>query len=280
MRRIISCTLILFLALQYDPIAGAGTALPSEKDSQSVGVTRPNVVLVIVDTLRGDMLFGQGNGVPVMPKLAVLAHDSRTFTAAACPCSWTRPSMVSLFTGQHVDGHRVYFGCGPDGVVASNTDFFPDGWHTLAEALANAGYTNYAFVTNPNVAPGLGMEQGFPPENYLYEVNAPAARVTGAAIERAVSLPEPFFMYLHYMDPHVPYNPPPEHSEVFGKLPPLTDTDCNALLPDIQIHYLIDSFQCSLDPARVPQFEPLSDGGKNAMRMHYWGDCQYAWRIW
>lgn len=184
--------------------------------------------------------------------------------------------MVSLFTGRHVDGHQVYFGCGPDGVVTSSAGSFSDGWFTLAEALKEAGYTNYAFVTNPNVAPGLGMEQGFSLDNYVYEVNAPASRVTEAAIDRTASLAEPFFIYLHYMDPHVPYTPPAEHLKVFGKAPFLRDADRNALLPDIQLHYVIDSFRCSLDPARVPRFEPLRGNGRAALRMRYEGECRYA----
>jgi arylsulfatase A-like enzyme len=147
--------------------------------------TRPNVVFVLVDTLRGDMLFGDRGGVPIMPRLAELSKEGHVFLAASSPCSWTRPAMASIFTGQHVNVHRVYFGAAPDGSETSYAHVLSAAWVTLAEAMQDAGYRNHALVTNPNVAPGSGMEQGFALENYHYELDAPAARVTEFALDRA-----------------------------------------------------------------------------------------------
>lgn len=184
--------------------------------------------------------------------------------------------MASLFTGQHVDAHKVYFGSAPDGTATAYASELSDNWVMLAEALRDAGYANYGFVTNPNVAPGSGMDQGFAPGNYIYELCVSAERVTRAALERSVKLPQPFFMYLHYMDPHIPYDPPATYLETFGDPPILSNADTLALDSGNQLNYLLDLFRQSLDSSRLREFEPMSRAGRLAMRLRYEGECRYV----
>ena len=238
--------------------------------------THPNVVFVLVDTLRGDMLFGHREGVAIMPHLAELSKEGRVFLAASSPCSWTRPAMASLFTGQHVEVHQILFGSAPDGSDTAYAQALSPKWVTLAEALQGAGYRNYALVTNPNVAPGTGMEQGFAAENYHYELEAPATRVTQFALDLLPELPEPFFLYLHYMDPHAPYNPPHEFRGGTDTAHDLTAADHRALMPENQIPYLLESVRQSLNPSMPRRLEALSVPARSAMRRLYEGECRYV----
>jgi arylsulfatase A-like enzyme len=270
------CRLIFYIILFLSLLHSYVTADAGSDSVYKAPVSLPNVVVVVVDALRGDMLSAKRNGISVMPNLAALSCEGRMFTAANSPCSWTRPSMASLFTGQHVDIHKVYYGSAPNGTETSYASVLSCEWTTLAEALRDAGFTNFGFVTNPNVAPGSGIDQGFTPENYGYELNIPAEQVTAKALERTATLPQPFFMYLHYMEPHVPYDPPPEYLEIFGDIPPLSNSDCTALLPDNQINYLLDQVHRSFEPHFVPKFEQLSKNGELAMRLRYEGECRYA----
>ena len=69
-----------------------------------------NVIVIVVDALRADRVQAQRNGVPVMPKTAAFAAEAACFTHAYSQASWTKPSMVSLFTSLYPATHRVQFG--------------------------------------------------------------------------------------------------------------------------------------------------------------------------
>src|SRR5687767_7271018 len=68
---------------------------------------RPNVVLILIDTLRADSLAPDADGAPSMPKLAALSRQGARFTNAVAPCSWTLPSIASLLTGKLPHAHGV-----------------------------------------------------------------------------------------------------------------------------------------------------------------------------
>lgn len=197
--------------------------------------TGRGVVLVVVDALRADALGVYGaaphRGSPASPRVDALAEEGRLFTRASAQASWTRPAVASLLTSRHASGH---------GVMAKDA-VLPASLPTLAAVLADAGVATAAVVTNYNLEPAYGFQRGFadylylaparylgapPSANRLAAYNTyrllrerffPRAREAryfyrpGDAVNAAAFRfldrigDRPFFLYLHYMEPHDPY---------------------------------------------------------------------------
>jgi len=164
------------------------------------------VVLVVVDTLRLDHTSLGGCERDTTPFLAELARRAVVFDAARAQSSWTRPSMASLFTSRLPAGH----GCeGRLGRVAESVPLLP-------ELLHEAGYDARAVQANGNLAAVYGFDRGFSDYRCLKGrpllPYADAAFLRGFVENTARALqPPPFFLYLHYVDPHDPYLLHPEH---------------------------------------------------------------------
>ncbi len=191
---------------------------------------QPNVVLVVVDTLRADavgILGGKGR----TPHLDALAREGVWFRHGYAQSSWTRPSVASILTGEYSPAHGA----------VHKFDPLPSEATTVAEILRDAGYWTAAFVTNINVAPIFNFHQGFGEYHYLppsfyFGASDSATRLSVYKLLRllrerflrqrlyyhhyyqdalvvteevrrwlAEDPPRPFFLFLHYMDPHDPY---------------------------------------------------------------------------
>ncbi len=167
---------------------------------------RPSIVLILVDTLRRDYLGFHGFEGPVSPNLDWLAKESTVFENAFTQAPWTKPSIASLFTSLYpdthgLDNHEGLFG--PRESQALTTGVLPAEAVTVAEALKGAGYRTAAFVANPWIQGRYGFDQGFD----SYEVVETLAEILERA--RRFSREEgPFFLYLHVMDVHGPYDAP------------------------------------------------------------------------
>src|SRR5262249_42283227 len=114
--------------------ARAGTA-PSKSPADR---SRPDVTLIVIDTLRADHLSCYGHSRPTSPILDELASRGTRFDQCIAQASWTRPSMASLHTGLFPSSH----GCNDVRDKLST-----DAW-TLAEALRSAGYVTAGFSAN------------------------------------------------------------------------------------------------------------------------------------
>lgn len=188
-------------------LSGCGQSVVSSKP--------PNVVIVLVDTLRSDHLSAWGYPRSTSPEIEELATTGTKFTRFFSHSAVTRPSVATLFTSRYVSGH---------GVADQLGRALPDGLPVLAELFDPAVYTRMAFVTNPQIHPQLGFNRGFDDFVALFPkqidpravtphdlVKVPARAVLTAA---ATSISEvdgkPFFCYIHLLDPHGPYTPPPE----------------------------------------------------------------------
>lgn len=182
----------------------------------------PNVVFVVLDAWRADAFRDS-----LTPNLRAYAKENaiiyrRVWSAA----SWTTPSMGSVFTGQYVDTHAAR--SGPRADVLSPT---------LAQLFRDAGYETTAFVANRLVDRHSPLTDGF--DNFVYWQWPPLLRATcfyytnwyGSAFRtlaerklcpdtsrkltvllgRYLARPHrrPYFLWVHYMDPHAPYSPPP-----------------------------------------------------------------------
>ena len=158
----------------------------------------PNVLVLLMDTLRADRFGSYGNPNNLTPQMDALAANGIRFANARTVASYTWPSTASLFTGLYPHAH---------GVLSNEQAFLVDRVETLAELFSQAGYTTGAFVANPLISPWGNFQQGF--ESF---VNAPAVRAR-ALNERVTHWLEgregnALFTYVHYFDPHNPYNPP------------------------------------------------------------------------
>ena len=181
--------------------------------------TAPNVVLVVIDSLRADRLGFAGGSRGLTPFLDDLAADSTVYERAYAPSSWTIPVVASLMTGQYPSEHRA------TNFVSKLDAETP----MLAELLAGYGYATSAVGANAALRPALGFDRGF--ERYaivgeptFFVPKSDGSLVTEQALRwvDAVGSRRPHFLYLHYMDVHMPYRP---HDGVPASVVALQRTD-------------------------------------------------------
>ncbi|MEM7481008.1 MAG: sulfatase-like hydrolase/transferase [Acidobacteriota bacterium] len=162
----------------------------------------PNVLLVTVDTLRPDALGWISGGHPT-PAFDALARSGVRTARALSPAPLTLPAHTSLLTGLLPRRHGV----------RDNGQTVPGGLDSLAAALSDAGYGTAAFVSGFPLDSAFGLAQGFahydddfPPGSSERSAKATAE----AAITWLEGAPEPWFAWVHFYDPHDPYEPPAE----------------------------------------------------------------------
>lgn len=167
---------------------------------------RPNIVLIVVDTLRADHLGLYGYERPTSHNLDLLAAQSTVFDRAYSHCPWTMPSVASILTGLEPREHGVAKWQDPLG-----QDFL-----TLAEVLRAHGYRTGAAVGHYILKPEYGYDQGFEVYNTsALELGSPhevSSSPTITHLGTKLTLPkrgEPFFVMLHYFDPHAWYQAHP-----------------------------------------------------------------------
>jgi len=202
----------------------------------------PNVLLIILDTVRAASLRMHGYARNTMPRLEALASSGVRWERAFSTSSWTLPSHASIFTG-----HSPFMTGTDWGAPLSDT--LP----TLAEALRSRGYATGGFVGNLTyTGRQTGLDRGFIRyDDYRFSVvhalagtslgrfipNSPrirrvlgleqspgrrsAGELTAAALEWIRSVEgRPFFAFLNLYDPHAPYLPPEPWDTLFGPARP------------------------------------------------------------
>jgi arylsulfatase A-like enzyme len=165
-----------------------------------------NVLLVTIDTLRADHLGVYGYRRRTSPRIDALARRGVVFEQAYTYWPKTRGSVVAIMTG------RLASQTGYGKTHPLLLDFNP----TLASVLKDAGYETAATVDNPNVASSLGYAKGFDTYRETWEEKrlvtemdrARAITADGVRRLREASPDKPFFLWLHYVNPHAPYEPP------------------------------------------------------------------------
>jgi choline-sulfatase len=159
-----------------------------------------NVVLIVVDTLRADRLGVYGYGRPTSPRLDEWAARSTVFTRAYSHAPWTGPSIASFFTSLEPKDHGI----------ASWKQPLDPAHLTLAEHLKASGYRTSAVVSHGILAPHYQFNQGFD----TYDTSLTAGRLPREATTArevtdlglaATGGSQPFFLWLHYFDPHDAY---------------------------------------------------------------------------
>ena len=173
-------------------------------------VPPPNVLLVLVDTLRQDHLTPYGYAErPTTPSLQRLVEEDGAWVVdgLVAASSWTKPSVATLFTGLAPAEHGVMRLVGPAGPLRDP--------HTLAAEYAAAGYATGCVQANFLLARrlGAGFEAGFevyddaPADREDPHRGSTAAEVAERAQAWLASLPEerPWFLVLHFFDPHAAF---------------------------------------------------------------------------
>ncbi|MEC8277229.1 MAG: sulfatase, partial [Myxococcota bacterium] len=166
-------------------------------------MTRPDIILVIVDTLRSDHLGCYGYSRNTTPNIDAVAAEGLQFMRAYAQASWTLPSFVSLWTGLYPHEHLV--GRSPD--VHDVFGALPPERITLAELLQTQGYATGAVINNTFLAPEFGVHQGF--GDYMYrgadntDFRSAAATNTRALTWLKEVKDKPAFLVVHYMEPHM-----------------------------------------------------------------------------
>jgi len=202
--------------LESAPAVSAGTHL----DTLPSASPPPDVILILVDTLRADALGSYGASPSPSPFLDELLERAVVFERVFATAPWTFPATASLLTGRYPSHLDPVFRGGPY-KDERPLPRIPDGVPRLAVELKRAGYRTAGVQKNPFLGPGSGVEIGFDVYEMVggdrAEQNA-GAQITGAALRIAAGAAElrkrgdgaPFLLYLHYMDPHADYRPPDE----------------------------------------------------------------------
>jgi arylsulfatase A-like enzyme len=233
---LLACGAWTALHLELSPLAGEPSYATLSPRPPGPG---PNVVLVTVDTLRADHLGCYGYPRPTSPFVDSLAREGTICADTTAAASWTKPATGTILTGLHPSRHgALYHG---------SSLHLPEGKETLAEAFRDRGYVTAGFVANPNLKRVFAFDRGFdvyfdaPVEdtvtlacirgswagqllmkllryqfNWNYENDC--ARMNREVLAwLARNHDQRFFLYVHYIDPHIPYDPPARYREEFAR---------------------------------------------------------------
>ncbi len=194
----------------------------------------PDVLFVVMDTVRADSVASYGHARDTTPNFDALAREGALFLDATSPSTWSLPSHASLFTGRYPTSHGAF----------RQASFLDDRFPTLAEVLTAHGYETLCFTANPHISDGLGLTRGFAVEDLswklesgfmnmfaslllerfgLGDVDKGGRRVAANYVAwlRARTDGPPRFVFLNFLEAHVPYDRiPSEFRDRYSSLPP------------------------------------------------------------
>jgi arylsulfatase A-like enzyme len=230
----------------------------------------PNVLLLVLDTVRALSLSAYGYARPTSPTLAALAARGVKFNRAVAPAPWTLPSHASIFTGRYPHELSAGWSTPLDGT-------FP----TLAERLTSIGYATAGFAANLHYCSyEFGVTRGFGYyRDYDVSVNemwrssalssafglwlvqrlggysAPGRLLADRMNERLLAWfdndrlrdpKRPFFAFVNYYDAHGPYDPPAPFDTMFsGREPPTRDSGSRDFTKE-EVDGLLDAYDGSI----------------------------------
>jgi arylsulfatase len=202
------------------------------------------VVIYLIDTLRADHIGAYGYPKETTPVLDAFAKEAAVFERAYAQASWTRASVGTLLTGLYPSRH---------GAVRREHRLSAE-VATLPGLLREAGFTTAGFTSNPNLLPLFGFDRGF---DTFRDVNSGsmstrAENVHSAVFEYLDTAPEaPLFLYIHTLDPHHPYDPPPPFDTRFVASEDSTALEMTIARYDGEIAYNDREFGTLLERLRI-----------------------------
>lgn len=170
----------------------------------------PDIILITIDTLRADHLGCYGYQQNTSPNIDHVASRGFIFRNAFATAPITLPSHASILTGLYPSHHGFH-----------DNAFFqtPSIWH-LPEALKNAGYKTAAFVSGAPLLSKYGLNHGFDLYDDQFDgTERKAAATADLAMKWIAKASHPYFVWIHFFDPHAEYNPPQEFASHFPGKP-------------------------------------------------------------
>jgi len=213
------------------PAVEPSPAAPAAPADAAAPASRPNVIVIVMDTTRADRCSFLGYERPTTPYLVRLAKSGVAYSNCWSPAPWTAPSHASLFTGLRPEHH---------GLLRENRPFLAEASVTLAERFRAAGYRTCGISNNPNVSVHRGLNQGFERFDERWAENvtgstdpavsplAPIAafpdcdeghKLALAWTHKRVDAGERFFLFVNDTEPHLPYRPAPDLRDTFLRHP-------------------------------------------------------------
>lgn len=170
---------------------------------------KPNIVFLVLDTVRADHTSAWGHPLQTTPTLLALLKHATKYERAYAPAPWTLPSHAAMFTGQYPSSNGVHTHLvdapGDPQIVEPPLAVK---YFTIAEALSQEGYDTAAFVANTGyLHPKYRLTQGFGTYECIRTAGEPLARKASRWMLRRHG--RPFFLFMNFIDAHYPYNTEP-----------------------------------------------------------------------
>lgn len=178
--------------------------------------TRPDIILLTVDTLRADNVSAYNpNSRARTEHIDSLAAQGIRFEHAYSPISVTGPAFCSLHTGRRPGLHGVVLNLFRGGSP------LPDDISTLAQALKAQGYRTGAFVSSYTLRPEIGLDRGFDTYDWAGTLSRPGEETAAAAVRWLQAQEGPVFLWFHSFDPHGPLHrwPKPKSKRSWERSP-------------------------------------------------------------
>jgi arylsulfatase len=204
------------------------------------------MIFITVDALRADHVGAYGSKAGLTPNMDAFARDATQYDDACVSAPWTMPSLASVLTGLSPSE------CGMKAALEENTGWFyqdavlPKDAPLITERLRSVGYTTAAELTNPFLQKSRGWARGF--DHFRNETmeGAPdasrAKQMTREALRWLRARPkQPFFFWVHYLDPHTPYDAPTTPKALLSQYPRMWQADRPKWYD--QIRYMNDDLQ-------------------------------------
>lgn len=191
---------------------------PAEETPALADANAPDVVVVLLDTLRADALSIYGAEREVAPFLAGMARQGTVFERAWSTSTWTAPATASVLTGCYPDRHGVTRGFlahfrEADGGQVGEQDLEQIELHaistqaaTLAERFQRLGYATFGMAANINIGDEMEFDRGFERFERHHGETAKELRQRLLDWKEELGGERPSFLYLHFNDVHEPYH--------------------------------------------------------------------------
>jgi arylsulfatase A-like enzyme len=224
--------LVTGLCFVGSPLFNPGAYRVARRSTRATTQARPNVLWIVLDTVRADRLSLYGHDAPTSPFLEQWAQKSIVFNRVIADGMWTPPSHASMFTGLAARAHGV----------GNNTLRLDDCFRTASDVFGEHGYATGLFSNNPLVGPGTNLSKGFETCLVVYDfqrltrfslaflcekwgITPPlpwldldfGAALTNELVARWLDghADVPVFVFINYMEAHLPRRIPREYREMF-----------------------------------------------------------------
>ncbi len=221
-----------------------------------------HVLILTVDTLRLDYMSSEGYALPTTPELDTLLSQGIRFTHAVTPIPRTTQALASLLTGLYPHTTRV----------RTLLDAMPLEMIPLAQIAKHNGYSTIAVVSNHILTPKRLLDRGFDVYDFAPDIREAQATTHAAMQQLSNKQPEDaIFLWVHYIDPHVPYYPPPE---LVGQFDPKYDGPYKLSFGEVKGGTGQRAYPKDL-PKRIAVYRnPLSDQVNEHIRKLYAADIR------